>query len=703
MSIFDPEIMKILNEYSRNIPPDLKERLFNEYKNKEKRLDEYLIQERDIKEQGQILSGVIKSHQGIIDKCVNAIKKLLVIYKKKNLGDLRLAGIQINFEYENPDPENLLGKISAGEKLTAYHVIGTLIKNIMDGDGDLSKFVPNLDDRDTWKPSFKYWQIYAALVNALLNTNKKVNLSVLESIDGLEKYQIPPFENVQHDKETAKKSTSSKKKKQRQQRKQRGGQRPQRDQKQQKDQRPQRDQSSDKGQKQQGDRKVDTKKLINVMGNIKFEDEENNIDSLWNNANNKLKYKLYNGNIYDKFKCLSNNFNIELRDKIPISAIDPITNEKYSAKDLKSLLPNNTETLVFQEIKNFLSNLPNKFKTKSTSPPGGTTPPGGTPQGNSWNDIIKDAKDDIKNKMNIYNDLIEVKDKSLFQKGNELIQDGDLKKILSTVNMYKFYIKKKICETYSLKVISYLQELQSTKNEFTKLRENFLITLIGYYAYSIKVINDFIKYFENKYVIPLKMIEQNKQNNKSTNKLNNRQKNTITSITTNKSVTPEMRNRNSVISKFGDKEKRILEKVDAIMAKLPPRSKQRAVILKKREEIVEMLIEKKKKEMKEMKEMKESKSKSTPKETSKKNTNESKKNTKNQNSNESKKNTKNQNSNESKKNTKNQNSNKQNSNKNLNRNNTKNYNNENNYENYNNENNYENNYYNNENNNEDYF
>ena len=157
MNVSDPEIMKILNEYSRIIPPDLKGRLHHEYESKKKRLDEYLIQERDIKEQGQILSGVIKSHQGIIDKCINAIKKLLVIYKKKNLGDLRLAGIQINFEYENPDPENLLGKISAGEKLTAYRVIGTLIKNIMDGDGELSKFVPNLDDRDTWKPSFKYW------------------------------------------------------------------------------------------------------------------------------------------------------------------------------------------------------------------------------------------------------------------------------------------------------------------------------------------------------------------------------------------------------------------------------------------------------------------------------------------------------------------------------------------------------------------
>ena len=545
------------------------------------------------------------------------------------------------------------------------------------------------------------------MVNALLNTNKKVNLSVLESIDGLDNYQIPPFENVQHNKSPGKKQ----KKQQRQQRQQRGGQRPQRDKRQQRDkssdkgQRQQRDQSSDKGQRPQGDRKVDTKKLINVMEKIKFEDEDNNVDSLWDNANKKLKDKLYKGDIYEEFKCLSNNFQIELRDKIPISAIDPITNEKYSSKDLKSLLPDNTYNLVFTEIKNFLNSLPNKFKKKDKT----------------WNDIINDNNlpNDIKNKMNIYNHLITDNQKGLFNKDNKLIKDDDLKKILSTEDMYKYYITKKICETYSLKVISYLKELQSTKNiEFTKLREKFLNTLIGYYAYSIKVINDFIKYFVNKYVIPLKMVEQNKQNNKSTNKLNNRQKNTITSITTNKSVTPEMRNRNSVISKFGDKEKRILEKVDAIMAKLPPRSKQRAVILKKREEIVEMLIEKKKKELK------ESKSKSTPKETSKKNTknqNTKKQNSKKQNSNKqnsnkqnaNKQNSNKQNSNKqnsNKKNTNKQNSNKQNSNKNLNRNNTKNYNNENNYENYNNENNYENNYennennyYNNENNNEDYF
>ena len=49
-----------------------------------------------------------------------------------------------------------------------------------------------------------------------------------------------------------------------------------------------------------------------------------------------------------------------------------------------------------------------------------------------------------------------------------------------------------------------------------------------------------------------------------------------------------------------NKETKILEKVDTIIAKLPPRSKQRAEFLKKREQILDLLIDKKKKELKKL-------------------------------------------------------------------------------------------------------
>jgi hypothetical protein len=600
------EIMKVINEYIRVLPQNMKSNIDSAYKIKSERLFEYLTKETDMEDKKNVITQVVKEHRQIINRCLIAIKELTKIYKKRDISNI--AGLNIEFKFKNPDPEGLIKKKKAGETYQIYRDIADLIKSIMDGDGDINNYVPSASDIleiKNWNNSFKYWQIFATLVNSLLSDD--VDLTILKNVDVLDKYTFQPFKEGKSEK------TQKKQGKKQGQRSKKSGQRggdfdkgPRRDDRKdfkrdgRKDGRKdfkrddrkdfkrddrkdfkrddrkdfKRDDRKDfkRDDKPYVDKQIDSKKiegqLEETMKKIRIGDG-NAEKNLWRFSEERLKDALFKK---CKGKCTKNEFKIEFKDNLkPDKAIDPITGLEYTDVDLEPLMKN--QNIYDKILKNLTSALKNIKPTEDKHKTWGNI---NNPQINEYKKYIEDITENL----------------PFFDTGS--FDEPKLKIQLSKEKILTEHITKKICDQYSIKVVRFLNQLRHNpiqKDYFYILRANIIKMLIGYYGYSLNIIGKFINDLNSRYPTIIQSIDF---------KANDQQKNRI--VSTEK--TEEMRNRefrNSIIDKFGNKERKILEKVDTIIAKLPPRSKEREIILKKRQTIVDMLVESKKTELKDLK------------------------------------------------------------------------------------------------------
>jgi len=150
----------IVNEFIRILPQEFKGKMPQEFKGKidvvyserTNKLIQYLMTETDPNVKKEVLAKVIKTYNNTVGKSNEAIMKLLRIYKRRELSDIGLAGLNTEFKY----------------------IVGKDVKD--------------------WPDSFKYWQIFAILVQELLN--KQVDLKILKSVNGLSRYRTQPFVRV---------------------------------------------------------------------------------------------------------------------------------------------------------------------------------------------------------------------------------------------------------------------------------------------------------------------------------------------------------------------------------------------------------------------------------------------------------------------------------------------------------------------------
>jgi hypothetical protein len=591
---------KILETAMDNLPKDIKNNINKIYKERTEQLLKYLRKEsldKDAKK--QIIESVVRTYGKKFETTNEAVENLINIYKKRDLLEIGLAGLDVKFEYKNPDPEDFILNNN-------YDDVAKMVKGIMDNGNDkLELYVPSktMYDTKTWGPSFKYWQLYANLVGQLMQNT--VNLDMLQSAKTLEnKYKTRPFLPEKKQNQQQQKKGDQKKKG-----KQKGGYPNDRRRYDRRDDRwndrrrdDRRGESEHSSRRPSGlndrrddrrrdDRRGEEKKdfmrigdgkrlqqsdLNSIMQKIRVEIEDRNL-SLWNHARFSLKegYKF----------MVENTENIEdevimTPQKKVIKFKDPLTGYIYDEEDLRGL---NTKTEKDKFIKKLKDKVFKRIKVSDT---------------NITLDDIPNITE-YKPYLNLNISLNDIPPSFWRTDGNgnkgldfgKKDIDKKIKKFLNDEMIEKRAFINTIGENYTLNVVNYLYRLKEDVNTFKKLRERILLTLIGYYGHSHASIGQFLDRLKDRFEIS--NIEFAKMLGK---KVDEKNKNKVTQVVNDKE---------SIIQQFGNKEKEILKKVDIIIGKTLPDSKQRSEMLKKREMIINLLVDRKKKEIDELRKKRE--------------------------------------------------------------------------------------------------
>lgn len=563
----------------KNLPANLIKDIQNEFDIKYKKLVEWSLQlNKD--EKNRALIQIVNTYNDVVNKCAIAISKLINIYRRRELGNIGILGVESNYTYFNPDPEDLIGKVERDGPDKPYMKIGKLIKYIFDGNDDLEEFVPkNLDESiDKWSNnnSFIYWQIYAILVENILR--RKVDLSVLRSIDALGKYKTRPFFRKIEEPQFEKKKNQGKK----------GGQfkprsnfksnfRPKSDVK---------NRINEAKKNIEANRQYDNETYKRILEKIKIIHGENiEFKTLWEDSKEKLSKALKETAPdpiapFTEKKCMDNDFNIKFE---PLSAVDPLTRLKYKERDLKNLYSDQLIKKLKEDIANVLKRIKNELK-------------------NDGYDITYQEIVDryVETKPSLVKELLNYK--ICFKRFNEdsikeiaeSMEKGKNKKKLDIENriflkqlsmegMRKYLIKKYICKDYSIFVINFVERLATPgeRNKFYTLREKIVKLLVGYYGTSIKEINIFVKKIKSKFGIENKNIKK----------------------TIVKNRVKEVEEEEEI--KLLEDDKKILDKVDRMIVKYPPNSPIRKKMVEKREELYQKLLERAKERLKKQMEKKE--------------------------------------------------------------------------------------------------
>ena len=94
----------IVNEFIRILPQEFKGKIDVVYSERTNKLIQYLMTETDPNVKKEVLAKVIKTYNNTVGKSNEAIMKLLRIYKRRELSDIGLAGLNTEFKFENKDP-----------------------------------------------------------------------------------------------------------------------------------------------------------------------------------------------------------------------------------------------------------------------------------------------------------------------------------------------------------------------------------------------------------------------------------------------------------------------------------------------------------------------------------------------------------------------------------------------------------------------
>lgn len=581
---------ELINDSIKKLPEKLKTEIQNEYDTKVKRVEEYARQEENKTERRKIIIQIIQAYLGIIDKTDIANKKLIKIYKKRELGNIGLAGIDEDYTFLNPDPEELIRKVERNGPDVPYKKIAELLKNIFDGNSELSKFVPEgimrgeATDPGTWNDSFKYWQIYVTLIENFLKP--KVNLDILRSVDGLSKYRSKPFDirNLMLF-EIKKKEKKDKKKEKK------GGQPPfrrfgrnrERDRRDRRD-RDNRDRRNRKNfEKRDIERRPNRRNFDNrnekykeTMRKVKYsiaisnananKNMEKQRTNLWINSKSSLEKALKN-------KLKTENMKIGFN---PLSVKDPITGIVYDEEDVKMFVSEKAVTnLILKIIQLFRGIKKEERDTKIDD----------LMKKEGKNALDPRKKKELQGfiKSGLIDDSEDVK---YYQKDISAREVWDEK---FRKNAKRYLIERGIKNDYSIFVINFIEDMNTEEiKRFAELRESTIRFLMGYYGYSAKVISKFISLLKDKFDLTNKDIGKNINVNKI-NRINK---------TVNINENNEEREKERLLEKANEKEKKIIEKIDAIIARLPPNSASREKFIKKRGEVIDVIIENIKKRIK---------------------------------------------------------------------------------------------------------
>src|SRR5690606_17794854 len=129
--------IEIINNSILSLPETLKIDIEKNYEEKYNKIREFSNRNFNKDEQRELIKNITFNYKNIIEKSEKSIKKLIKIYKYRELGDV---GINYDYRFENPDPEELIKKIERDGPDKPYEKIAKILKNIFDGDDNLESF-----------------------------------------------------------------------------------------------------------------------------------------------------------------------------------------------------------------------------------------------------------------------------------------------------------------------------------------------------------------------------------------------------------------------------------------------------------------------------------------------------------------------------------------------------------------------------------
>ena len=109
----------------------------------------------------------------------------------------------MKLQFPNPDPEDLFLR----SKDSAYYKTARIVKQILDNNTDIEKYVPtdlSPDQVNMWNASFKYWQLFAYLVRSL--NERTVRLDIFKDHEQISKYVTKLFEEKKEEKKEEKRN-----------------------------------------------------------------------------------------------------------------------------------------------------------------------------------------------------------------------------------------------------------------------------------------------------------------------------------------------------------------------------------------------------------------------------------------------------------------------------------------------------------------
>ena len=197
---------ELIREAMKNLPQSFKVNIDMTYKDNFLKLLDYSRKQANKERTAVTMKKVIKVHMEKVINCHKAVIQLIEIYRSLGLSNIELAGIDVSFRFTNPDPENLLKK----SPRIAYQKTFQIVKYLMDREEirieDINQvireYVPREEElgrNESWRDSFKYWQIFAYLVNSLMNPGQ-VELDIFRNVNYLYKYKTTLFKKPEEKK-----------------------------------------------------------------------------------------------------------------------------------------------------------------------------------------------------------------------------------------------------------------------------------------------------------------------------------------------------------------------------------------------------------------------------------------------------------------------------------------------------------------------
>src|SRR3990172_3179135 len=101
----------IVQDGIRILPENMKNDITKIYDERFRKLNEWAQGGVEKEEKDKLLKDINISYQKTMDKTQIAINILLKLFKRRELSNISLSGLEDIYIYDNPDPEDLLQKI----------------------------------------------------------------------------------------------------------------------------------------------------------------------------------------------------------------------------------------------------------------------------------------------------------------------------------------------------------------------------------------------------------------------------------------------------------------------------------------------------------------------------------------------------------------------------------------------------------------